>query len=140
MAKFLDSNGLTHFWSKIKTLLAGKADSEHSHSNFAAEVTFEDGIRVKNGDNQVVITVHQNTDQLNVTGNLYTSGNLNVDGDIYNGGQRYADLFASLESLEPASCIAAIADAAVTPDEVPPVDISLLPVVSLSSSILSLIT
>lgn len=26
MAKFLDKDGLTHFWSKIKTLLSGKAD------------------------------------------------------------------------------------------------------------------
>lgn len=26
MAKFLDKEGLTHFWSKIKTLLGGKAD------------------------------------------------------------------------------------------------------------------
>ena len=28
MSKFLDQTGLSHFWSKIKTLLAGKADKE----------------------------------------------------------------------------------------------------------------
>lgn len=68
MAKFLDKDGLTHFWSKIKTLLAGKSDTTHSHSEL-------------NND-------------LAVNGELYVQSDLNVDGDILVGGQRYADLFA----------------------------------------------
>lgn len=68
MAKFLDKDGLTHFWSKIKTLLAGKSDTTHSHSEL-------------NND-------------LAVNGGLYVQSDLNVDGDFLVGGQRYADLFA----------------------------------------------
>ena len=97
MAKFLDTTGLTHFWSKIKTLLNGKADSDHTHSNFAGPVTFEDSVTLKNGSNQVAMTVSSGSDQLEVGGSLYTSGNLNVDGEILNGGQRFADLFAEAD-------------------------------------------
>lgn len=32
MASFLNSNGLTHLWSNLKTLLDGKANSSHTHS------------------------------------------------------------------------------------------------------------
>ena len=32
MANYLDSNGLTHLWSNLKTLLAGKANSSHTHA------------------------------------------------------------------------------------------------------------
>ena len=32
MSKFLDLSGLDYFWSKLKALLDGKADSEHNHS------------------------------------------------------------------------------------------------------------
>ena len=32
MANYLDSNGLTHLWSNLKTLLAGKANSSHTHT------------------------------------------------------------------------------------------------------------
>lgn len=32
MAKLLDKDGLNHFWQKIKTLLSGKADKDHTHA------------------------------------------------------------------------------------------------------------
>ena len=46
----------------------------------------------------------------------------------------------SRDSFEPASCNAAMADAAVTPEVVPPCEKSRLPLVSLSSSIFSVRT
>ena len=45
-------------------------------------------------------------------------------------------MLASRDSLLPASCMAAMAEAAVAPPVVPPEDTSRLPVVSFSSSIL----
>lgn len=39
MAKFLDKDGLTHFWGKIKTLLAGKSDNNHNHDGDYADMT-----------------------------------------------------------------------------------------------------
>lgn len=35
--QFLDKNGLTYFWNKIKTLLNGKSNTGHTHS--ASEVS-----------------------------------------------------------------------------------------------------
>lgn len=35
--KYLDHSGLEHLWSKMKTLLAGKADATHNHS--ATDIT-----------------------------------------------------------------------------------------------------
>lgn len=32
MASFLDNNGLTYLWQQHKALLAGKSDSDHTHS------------------------------------------------------------------------------------------------------------
>ena len=43
-------------------------------------------------------------------------------------------------SLEPASCMAAMAEAATTPETVPPLETSRLPVTSLSSLIFPLTT
>ena len=41
MSKFLDQTGLSHFWSKIKTLLAGKADASHEHTSFSGNLTVD---------------------------------------------------------------------------------------------------
>lgn len=32
MAYYLNKDGLTHLWSKLKSLLANKADSDHTHT------------------------------------------------------------------------------------------------------------
>ena len=38
MANYLDENGLLYLWSKIKTLLSGKSDTNHTH-NYAGSGT-----------------------------------------------------------------------------------------------------
>ena len=37
MSTYLDKNGLSHLWSKIKVLLAGKAEKVHTHAQ--SEIT-----------------------------------------------------------------------------------------------------
>ena len=69
----------------------------HTHPNFAGVVEFEEGVIVKNGNNQVGMSVTSGSDQLEVGGSLYTSGNLNVDGEILNGGQPLSDQFATYD-------------------------------------------
>ena len=46
MSKFLDTTGLTHFWSKIKTLLAGKADKSHTHTSINNDLYISGDINV----------------------------------------------------------------------------------------------
>ena len=94
MAKFLDTTGLTHFWAKIKTLLAGKSNTDHTHDYFNEAVTFKDGIVFSNGGKAANVDYSGTDDQINVSSKFYVAGDINVDGNILNGGQRYADLFA----------------------------------------------
>ncbi|MDL2258749.1 hypothetical protein LJC42_06315 [Eubacteriales bacterium OttesenSCG-928-K08] len=35
--KYLDQSGLQHLWSKLKALLAGKADSAHAHGSITSD-------------------------------------------------------------------------------------------------------
>ena len=46
MSKFLDQTGLSHFWSKIKTLLAGKADKSHTHTSINNDLYISGDINV----------------------------------------------------------------------------------------------
>ena len=41
MAKYLDSNGLTHLIGKIKTALSGKSDVGHTHNNLVNNVSYD---------------------------------------------------------------------------------------------------
>ena len=41
MAKYLDSNGLSHLIGKIKTALAGKSDTGHTHTDLVNNVSYD---------------------------------------------------------------------------------------------------
>jgi len=41
MAKYLDSNGLSHLIGKIKTALAGKSDTGHTHTDLVSNVSYD---------------------------------------------------------------------------------------------------
>lgn len=84
MAKFLDKEGLTHFWSKIKTLLGGKADqtsldqTNQALARVDSTVGSEDGGLVKDL-NDLAATVANKANSSDV-GNLEVNINQKLAG------------------------------------------------------------
>lgn len=107
MSKFLDQTGLSHFWSKIKTLLAGKADKtalenvtdlvndfngdianlyntkadeDHIHPNSVK-------IETPNGEVAQIIAIDEEDGGYSLeTGRFHTTGDISTEGSMYTEG------------------------------------------------------
>lgn len=116
MSKFLDQTGLSHFWSKIKTLLAGKADKSHTHTSINNDLYVSGDINVDGG---ILNGGQPFTDYVDAAcsgvydlvskekadaghthdsfdGNLYVDGVLDADAGICIGGEYLHDIFADV--------------------------------------------
>ena len=80
--KFLDKTGLTHFWGKIKTLLAGKADRNHTHTDSVK-------IETPNGDvAEIVAYTNSETGYPSIeTGYFHSTASISSEGDISADGR-----------------------------------------------------
>lgn len=106
--KFLDKTGLTHFWGNIKTLLAGKADSSHTHDSFDGNLYVggvldaDAGICIGGEPIHEIFAEANHThdfEYLSIPGNIATDSDLEVEGTIYNQGVDLNDLYAAKDGL-----------------------------------------
>lgn len=113
MSKFLDKTGLTHFWGKIKTLLAGKADKEELNginelvNDFNGDIAnlyntkadedhiHPNSVKIETSEGDVVsiygYTDAENGDLTIETGRLHSTSVISTESSIYAEGNITAD-------------------------------------------------
>lgn len=82
MAKFLDMDGLTYFWTQLKSILVTKIDKEDGKVLSSNDYTTEEKTKLSNIAENANNYVHPNS---GVSANTYTSVAVNEQGHVVSG-------------------------------------------------------